>query len=106
MVQRQAGSLAFAAIVAGQMAALLACRSDSQPFWHLLPGGNPLLWAGFFSEPLVAGFLLLTPFLQRIFSFHSGWSGRSWLVLVLAPASVLCADTLHKLSGHLERPGR
>jgi hypothetical protein len=38
------------------MGALLACRSDSLPFWRLLPVvPNPLLWLGLLSEPLLAG---------------------------------------------------
>lgn len=49
------GHPAFALIVAGQMGALLACRSDSLPFWRLLLVPNPLLWLGLLSEPLLAG---------------------------------------------------
>ncbi len=37
------------------MGALLACRSDSLPFWRLLLVPNPLLWLELLSEPLLAG---------------------------------------------------
>ena len=45
-IQHQASTVAFCLIVAGQMGALLACRSDRRPFWELLSIPNPLLWLG------------------------------------------------------------
>ena len=41
------------------MGALLACRSDSLPFWRLLLVPNPLLWLELLSEPLLAGGCLI-----------------------------------------------
>jgi calcium-translocating P-type ATPase len=94
-VQQQAGTLAFALIVAGQMGALLACRSDSLPFWRLLPVPNPLLWLGLLSEPLLAGLLILVPALAGVFSFLP-LAPFDWPLLVAAPVLVLLADTAHK----------
>jgi Ca2+-transporting ATPase len=94
-IQHQAATVAFCLIVAGQMGALLACRSDRRPFWELLPIPNPLLWLGFFSEPVVAGTLVLVPALAGVFAmapFPPGWLG----VMALAPLAVLLADTAHK----------
>ncbi len=69
-IQDQAATIAFALIVAGQMGALLACRSDRQPFWATLRRPNRLLWLGFLSR---------------------------WLLPMLgATLLVLGADTLHK----------
>jgi magnesium-transporting ATPase (P-type) len=96
-VARQASSVAFGLIVAGQMGALLACRSSERPFWTMLRLPNPLLWLGFASEPLLASLLVLRPALAGMFAmapFPPAW-------MALAPLTVLLADTLHKavLSG-------
>lgn len=94
-VQQQASTLAFALIVAGQMGALLACRSDSLPFWRLLGVPNPLLWLGFISEPLLASGLILLPAFAAIFAFLPLSPGH-WPLLVAAPCLVLLADTAFK----------
>ncbi|HYP04285.1 MAG TPA: cation-transporting P-type ATPase, partial [Cyanobium sp.] len=94
-IQHQAATVAFCLIVAGQMGALLACRSDRRPFWELLPIPNPLLWLGLFSEPVVAGTLVLVPALAGVFAmapFPASWLG----LMALAPLAVLLADTAHK----------
>jgi magnesium-transporting ATPase (P-type) len=87
--------MTFALIVAGQMGALLACRSREAPFWSRLSSGNGLFWLGLLSEPLVAALLMLVPALAMVFELSplpQAWLG--WLAL--APAAVLLADTLHK----------
>ena len=94
-VQQQASTLAFALIVAGQMGALLACRSDSLPFWRLFGVPNPLLWLGFISEPLLASGLILLPAFAAIFAFLPLSPGH-WPLLVAAPCLVLLADTAFK----------
>jgi Ca2+-transporting ATPase len=102
-IQHQAATVAFSAIVAGQMGALLACRSDRRPFWELLPIPNPLLWLGFFSEPVVAGLLVLVAPIAVVFDlarFPLGYLGP----IAIAPVAVLLADTLHK--GLIRRPLR
>ncbi|MFN9636951.1 MAG: cation-translocating P-type ATPase [Synechococcaceae cyanobacterium] len=94
-IQTQASSVAFALIVAGQMGALLACRSDRQPFWASLRRPNRLLWLGFLSEPVVAATLILVPALAAVFGtapFPAAWL----LPMGLAPLLVLAADTLQK----------
>ncbi|MEB3325946.1 MAG: HAD-IC family P-type ATPase, partial [Cyanobacteriota bacterium] len=94
-VQKQASTLAFALIVAGQMGALLACRSDRLPFWRLLPVPNRLLWLGLLSEPLLASGLILLPALAGIFAFLPLRAG-DWPLLGAAPILVLLADTVFK----------
>ena len=94
-VQQQASTLAFALIVAGQMGALLACRSDRLPFWRLLGVPNPLLWLGLLSEPLLATGLILLPALAGVFGFLPLSPGDGPL-LVAAPMVVLLADTAFK----------
>ena len=94
-VQKQASTLAFALIVAGQIGALLACRSETLPFWSLLGSPNPLLWLGFISEPLLASGLILLPALAGIFGFVP-LNAEDWPLLVAAPLVVLLADTAFK----------
>ncbi|MBM5803836.1 MAG: cation-transporting P-type ATPase [Cyanobacteria bacterium K_DeepCast_35m_m2_155] len=91
----QASTMTFALIVAGQMGALVACRSREAFVWSRLQVANGLFWLGLLSEPLVAGLLMLTPALAPLFGLTTlppGW--LAWLVV--APAAVLLADTLHK----------
>ena len=94
-IQQEASTVAFCLIVAGQMGALLACRSDRRPFWDLLPIPNRLLWLGCFSEPVVAGILLLVPPIAAAFElapFPLAYLGP----IALAPFAVLLVDTVHK----------
>jgi Ca2+-transporting ATPase len=95
-IQHQAATVAFCSIVAGQMGALLACRSDRRPFWELLPIPNPLLWLGWISEPVVAGTLVLVAPLataSAMAPFPLPYLG----LIAITPVAVLLADTLHKL---------
>jgi len=94
-IQGQASTLTFCLIVAGQMGALLACRSDRRPAWQTLGLPNRLLLLGLLSEPVVAGGLVLLPPLATLFGmvpFPARWLG----LLVLAPLLVIGADSLHK----------
>jgi len=92
---RQASTLTFLLIVAGQMGALLACRSASLPFWQRLRVPNRLFWLGLLSEPMIAALLVLVAPLAAVFSMEP--LPRTWLGwLMLAPLLVLMADTLHK----------
>ncbi|MCP9819428.1 cation-transporting P-type ATPase [Synechococcus sp. Cruz-9H2] len=95
-IQQRASTVAFCLIVAGQMGALLACRSDRRPFWELLSIPNPLLWLGWLSEPVVAGILVLVAPMAAVFEmarFPLGYLGP----IALAPVAVLAADSLQKL---------
>jgi magnesium-transporting ATPase (P-type) len=94
-VGRQASSVAFGLIVAAQMGALLACRSERRPFWTTLALPNPWLWWGFLSEPALASLVVLLPPLAGVFAtapFPLAWLG--WMAL--APLLVLLVDTVHK----------
>ncbi|MEB3172797.1 MAG: cation-transporting P-type ATPase [Cyanobacteriota bacterium] len=92
---RQASTVTFVLIVAGQMGALVACRSSLAPFWSRLRVGNGLFWLGLLSEPAVASALVLIPAAAALFDLTA--LPRPWLGwLALAPAAVLAADTLHK----------
>ncbi len=100
-IQARAGTLAFCLIVAGQMGALLSCRSDTRPAWETLRFPNRLLLLGLISEPVVAGCLVLLPPLSAVFGmvpFPPGWLG----LMALAPVLVIGADALHK--GWRRRP--
>jgi len=95
MAARQASSVAFATIVAGQMGALLACRTESLPFWQLLDRPNRWLWLGLLSELLLAALLVLLPALAAVFAlapFPLAWLG--WIAITTLV--VLLADTAQK----------
>ncbi len=101
-IQQQAATVTFCLIVAGQMGALLACRSDRQPFWKQLRTPNRLLWLGLVSEPLVAGSLVLIPALAA--AFGNAPFPLAWVPLMgLSTLLVLAADTAHKRWGPAAR---
>jgi calcium-translocating P-type ATPase len=88
LLQRQASSLCFAAIVAGQIGAVLACRGRG---WH----PNPLLWSGIALEIGFTAVLVLWPPLASTYAmapFPLAWLG--WLLL--PPLLVLMANRLHQ----------
>jgi len=94
-IQGRAGIVAFCLIVAGQMGALLACRSDTRPAWETLRFSNRLMLLGLISEPFIAGCLVLLPPLSAVFGmvpFPPAWLGLT----ALAPWLVIGADGLHK----------
>ncbi|MFM7086364.1 MAG: cation-translocating P-type ATPase [Cyanobium sp.] len=94
-LQLQASSVAFAAIVLGQVGVLMACRSEWRPSWRLLREPNALLWLGVLSELLLLAALLLIPALGRIFSlgpFPAAWLGP----MALAPLLIVLADDARK----------
>jgi Ca2+-transporting ATPase len=95
LIQRQATSVTFCLIVAGQMGTLLACRSERRPAWEMLGIPNPWLWLGLISEPLLASALVLLPPVAAVFGmapFPLAWLGP----MALAPVLVILADALDK----------
>ena len=89
-----ASGTAFAAIVLGQLANAVACRSEDRPFYRL-PGGNRLL-VGAVAVELVAllAFLALPPLPTLLGGTFP--SALGWGLAALAVPAVLAADTLHK----------
>ena len=94
----QAGALAvasgtaFVAIVAGQSAVALACRSSSRSFLHIPVRDNPFVpIALLITWTLVAG-LLYVPWLARPLG-HAPPTGRGWLLAAMAFPIVLCVDS-------------
>jgi magnesium-transporting ATPase (P-type) len=90
-----ASGSAFAAIVVGQTATALACRSWSRPGWRVSVRTNPLLSIALMVSPVVAGLLLGVPTLAR----HLGQAPPTPLGLLLALLSfpvMLLVDAVHK----------
>ena len=86
-LQQQASSLCFAAIVAGQIGVVLACRSG----WRR----NSILWGGVAVEIVFTALVLYWPPLAQVMGtapVPPAWLG--WLVL--APLLVLLADQGHR----------
>lgn len=92
----RASGAAFAAIVIGQMANALACRSASRPIWSLRFFANPLLLGAIIVE-LVAlvGFLFIGPVARRL--GHAPPPFEALWVVVLAAPAVLLVDSIYKL---------
>jgi calcium-translocating P-type ATPase len=92
----QASGAAFVAIVAGQTATALACRSSSRPVFRVplrrnlfLPGALAVTW-------LLVAALLFVPALARLLG-HAAPTWRGACVASLAFPVVLAADTVWKL---------
>ena len=98
-LQHQASSLCFACIVAGQIGAVMACRSDwRSSLAQLVDRGwrsNGLLWSGVGAEIALGSLLILWPPLQEVMGMAPLRS--SWLPwLLLPPLLVMLSDDLRK----------
>jgi calcium-translocating P-type ATPase len=102
-LQTAASGTAFAAIVLGQMATALACRSESWPMWRWPYGRNSLLLGAILAE---LGLLLVFVGVPAVASALGGgwppWFG--WLLAGLAIPLVLAVDAGFKV-WHRRHPG-
>jgi calcium-translocating P-type ATPase len=96
-VLAMASGAAFSAIVAGQFATALACRSWSRPGWRVGLGRNPLLVGSLLTTFAVAALLLSLPALARLLG-HAIPSPLGLGIAALAFPAVLLADATHKLA--------
>jgi calcium-translocating P-type ATPase len=100
-----ASGAAFTAVVLGQMANAVACRSSTRPVWRLHWRGNPfLLWA-IATELVILVAMLVVPAIADLL----GQRPPSLLGLLLAACgvpAVLAADALHKALRARLRAGR
>jgi calcium-translocating P-type ATPase len=95
-VLAKASGAAFIAIVAGQAATALACRSWSRPGWRVPLRTNPLLLGAVSASWIIVGFLLGVPALSQLIG-HAVPGVSGFLVAGLAFPAVLFADAAHKL---------
>jgi magnesium-transporting ATPase (P-type) len=89
-----ASGAAFTAVVLGQMANGLACRSASTPVWRLERRNRFLVWAVLVELGALAGFLWIGPIARVLDQAPPSLVGAS--VALVAPLAVLAADGLHK----------
>jgi magnesium-transporting ATPase (P-type) len=90
-----ASGTAFAAVVLGQLANALACRSEVRPVWRLDPRGNPMLLGALaFELAALAAFVGVPPLADLLELQNPSLLG--WALAALAAPAVLAADALHK----------
>ncbi|MGE3286842.1 MAG: cation-translocating P-type ATPase [Pseudonocardia sp.] len=95
-----ASGTAFAAVVLGQLANAVACRSERRPVGRWSWRGNPLLFGALGIELVVlAAFLGIPPVAELLGGSLPGAPG--WALAAVAVPAVLLADTAQKL---LARP--
>lgn len=91
-----ATTMTFAAIVVGQIGAVLACRSTSESLFRIPLLGNYLLMAGLALEVVVLALVGRVPPLQETFGFRAlGW--REFLFLIAVLPVLPLADEARKL---------
>jgi magnesium-transporting ATPase (P-type) len=90
-----ASGAAFLAIVIGQAATALACRSSSRPVWRVPLRNNPLVLGALIVTWAIAAALVLLPGLARLLG-HAPPTARGLACAALAFPIVLCADSLWK----------
>jgi magnesium-transporting ATPase (P-type) len=90
-----ASGAAFGAIVIGQSATALACRSWSRPGWRVSLRTNPLLISAFVVTFGVTALLVYVPALARLLG-HAPPTAQGLLLAFLAFPAVLLADAAHK----------
>jgi magnesium-transporting ATPase (P-type) len=91
-----ASGAAFVAIVIGQVAAALACRSWSRPGWRVPPRTNPLLFIALIASLTIVILLVYVPALARLLG-HAPPNAVGLTLAALAFPAVLLADAAHKL---------
>ena len=100
-IQHQASSVAFTCIVAGQIGAALACRSERRSARADLGRrpwlSNPLLLLGMAVEVGFTALLLGWPPLAGLFAMPP-FDARLGPLVLLTPLVVILADDLHKFS--------
>jgi magnesium-transporting ATPase (P-type) len=90
-----ASGAAFSAIVAGQFATALACRSWSRPGWRVPLHTNPLLFKALVVSSSLAALLVCVPPLARLLG-HALPTAPGLVLAALAFPAVLLADAFHK----------
>jgi magnesium-transporting ATPase (P-type) len=105
-----ASGAAFAAVVLGQLANAVACRSERRPVGRWSLRGNRLLLAALATELVVLAAFLGIPAVAGLLG-GSLPTGFGWALAALAVPAVLLADSAQKLlarrsRGHEERAGR
>jgi magnesium-transporting ATPase (P-type) len=91
-----ASGAAFTAIVMGQLATALACRSWSRPGWKVGLRNNPLLAFALVASSAIVALLLAVPALGRLLG-HALPSPVGFGLAALAFPAVLLADAAHKV---------
>jgi magnesium-transporting ATPase (P-type) len=87
LVYRMATTMTLAGIVATQVGAVFACRTDNASVFRIGLFTNRLVLLGVATELIILGLLIYTPFLQGLFETAPiGW--REW-AFVFAWAPVL-----------------
>ncbi len=92
-----ASGAAFVAIVFGQSATALACRSWSRPGWSVPLRTNPLLLSALVVTWVIVGLLVYEPTLARLLH-HAPPTTFGLALAALAFPAVLLADAGHKLA--------
>ncbi len=92
----RASGAAFAAVVFGQLANALACRSSTTPPWKLGLASNPALVAAV-SVSLILMLGLLAPLPTARLLGHAAPPLPGWAVALLAAPAVLAADYVYKV---------
>jgi magnesium-transporting ATPase (P-type) len=99
-----ASGAAFTAVVLGQLANAVACRSASKPFWQLRWNSNPrLVWAVLTEVALLCVFLFARPVAELL--GHAPPPPGGFLLATLAIPGVLLADAAHKSIRRSKRRG-
>jgi magnesium-transporting ATPase (P-type) len=95
--------MTLAAIGVTQIGNLFAQRTEQTSIFRVRLGSNPWVWAGIATELMLLGFLLYTPFLQRIFDM-APFPLWNWLFLFAWTPILLIADEGRKaLVRHRDR---
>jgi calcium-translocating P-type ATPase len=92
---RAASGAAFAAVVLGQAANTLACRSRSMPAWRVRARSNPLVAIAITAELALLGIFLGVPAVAHLLD-QAAPTAAGWLVALLTPAVVLGVDAIDK----------
>jgi Ca2+-transporting ATPase len=94
-IYHQATTVTLAAIVAGQVGNVFACRSERTSIFRLGFFSNRLIWLGIAVEWGLILSIIYFPPLQKVFA-TAPLSPWQWSLLILCPPLILIADEIRK----------
>jgi len=95
IVYKQATTMTLAAIVFGQIGAVLNCRTDEQSLFKIGLFSNKKVIRGIAFEILLLSAIIYAPFMQSIFQ-TTAIGIKDWLFLVLIPIPMVLFEEIRK----------
>jgi Ca2+-transporting ATPase len=95
MVYRQATTMTLAAIIFGQIGAVINCRTETQSVFKIGLFSNKRVLQGIVFEIMIIFAIIYVPFLQEIFQ-TAPIGIREWIFLIIIPVPMILFEEIRK----------